>query len=32
MEEPDDIYYDMIAQLKMDTWSKGRVVLLGDAG
>ncbi|EXJ62464.1 hypothetical protein A1O7_02901 [Cladophialophora yegresii CBS 114405] len=27
-----DFYYDMIAQVKMNKWSKGRVVLLGDAG
>ena len=27
-----DFYYDMVAQVKMDKWSKGRVVLLGDAG
>lgn len=27
-----DFYYDMIAQVKMDKWSKGRVVLLGDSG
>ncbi|OAA65546.1 oxidoreductase [Niveomyces insectorum RCEF 264] len=26
-----DFYYSMIAQVKMDRWSKGRVVLLGDA-
>ena len=27
-----DFYYDMVAQVKMEEWSKGRVVLLGDAG
>ncbi|KAI1263235.1 oxidoreductase [Xylariaceae sp. FL1019] len=32
MKRTDDFYYDMIAQVKMDSWSKGRVVLLGDAG
>ncbi|KAI8629319.1 oxidoreductase [Xylariaceae sp. FL1651] len=32
MEAADDFYYDMVAQVKMDKWSKGRVVLLGDAG
>ena len=32
MEAADDFYYDMVAQIKMDKWSKGRVVLLGDAG
>jgi 2-polyprenyl-6-methoxyphenol hydroxylase-like FAD-dependent oxidoreductase len=28
----DDFYYSMIAQVKMEKWSKGRVVLVGDAG
>jgi 2-polyprenyl-6-methoxyphenol hydroxylase-like FAD-dependent oxidoreductase len=32
MHASDDFYYDVVAQVKMDTWSKGRVVLLGDAG
>ena len=32
MEKAEDFYYDMIAQVKMERWSKGRVVLLGDAG
>ncbi|GAB7366371.1 hypothetical protein MBLNU230_g8169t1 [Neophaeotheca triangularis] len=32
MDSSDDFYYDMVAQIKMDTWSKGRIVLLGDAG
>lgn len=32
MEAADDFYYDMVAQVKMDKWSTGRVVLLGDAG
>lgn len=32
MMATNDFYYDMIAQIKMDKWSKGRVVLLGDAG
>ena len=27
-----DFYYDLVGQVKMDRWSKGRVVLLGDAG
>lgn len=31
LERSDDFYYDMIAQVKMDRWSKGRVVLIGDA-
>ena len=32
MNAADDFYYDAIAQVKMDSWSRGRVVLLGDAG
>ena len=32
MNAADDFYYDMVAQVKMEKWSKGRVVLLGDAG
>ena len=28
----DDFYYDMVAQVKMERFSKGRVVLVGDAG
>ena len=32
MEAADDFYYAMVAQVKMDKWSTGRVVLLGDAG
>lgn len=31
MEKADDFYYDMVAQVKMEKWSRGRVVLLGDA-
>ncbi|MCB9994677.1 MAG: FAD-dependent monooxygenase [Hyphomicrobiaceae bacterium] len=27
----DDIYYDWIAQIEMDQWHKGRVVLVGDS-
>ncbi|PSR99096.1 hypothetical protein BD289DRAFT_458670 [Coniella lustricola] len=32
MMQSTDFYYDSIAQVKLDHWSKGRVVLLGDAG
>lgn len=32
MNAADDFYYDAIAQVKMDGWGRGRVVLLGDAG
>lgn len=28
----DDFYFDSFAQVHMDTWSKGRVTLAGDAG
>ena len=27
----DDIYFDRVSQIRMDHWSKGRVVLIGDA-
>ncbi|MFJ9442501.1 FAD-dependent monooxygenase [Kitasatospora sp. NPDC101235] len=32
MWETDAFHYDVIAQIRMDRWSKDRVVLLGDAG
>ncbi|KAJ5784424.1 uncharacterized protein N7503_009636 [Penicillium pulvis] len=32
MKVTDDFYYDAVSQVKMESWSKGRVVLLGDAG
>lgn len=32
MNKENDFYYSMLAQIRMDKWSKGRVVLLGDAG
>ncbi|MCJ1399721.1 hypothetical protein MMC11_002923 [Xylographa trunciseda] len=32
MMATDDFYYDMVGQVKMEQWSKGRVTLLGDAG
>jgi 2-polyprenyl-6-methoxyphenol hydroxylase-like FAD-dependent oxidoreductase len=28
----DDLYFDSVSQVKMSTWSRGRVVLVGDAG
>lgn len=31
MVATDDFYYSMVAQVKMSTWHRGRVVLLGDA-
>lgn len=32
VEVADDFYFDTTAQIKSDRWSKGKVVLLGDAG
>jgi 2-polyprenyl-6-methoxyphenol hydroxylase-like FAD-dependent oxidoreductase len=31
LEEVDDIYFDRVSQIRMDRWSNGRVVLIGDA-
>lgn len=31
MDETDDFYFDVLRQLRMERWSDGRVVLLGDA-
>ncbi|NUQ87709.1 MAG: monooxygenase, partial [Glycomyces artemisiae] len=30
-ENPDPAYFDSASQIRMDAWSRGRVVLLGDA-
>ena len=32
MPDSDDFYFDSITQVKMKSWTKGRVALLGDAG
>ncbi|MFE3653175.1 FAD-dependent oxidoreductase [Streptomyces sp. NPDC059152] len=32
MWESDAFHYDVVAQIRMDRWSRGRVALLGDAG
>jgi len=32
MHAAPDFYFDVMAQVRMDRWSAGRVVLLGDAG
>ncbi|SEN40379.1 FAD-dependent oxidoreductase [Nonomuraea pusilla] len=32
MWEADDFYFDAMAQVRMDRWSRGRVTLVGDAG
>jgi 2-polyprenyl-6-methoxyphenol hydroxylase-like FAD-dependent oxidoreductase len=31
LEACDDLYFDRVSQIRMDTWSKGRVGLIGDA-
>ncbi len=32
MTEASDFYFDTTSQIRMDTWSNGRVALIGDAG
>ena len=31
MDDSPDFYFDSLSQVKMESWSKGRAVLLGDA-
>jgi 2-polyprenyl-6-methoxyphenol hydroxylase-like FAD-dependent oxidoreductase len=31
MERAENIYFDRVSQIRMGTWSKGRVMLIGDA-
>jgi 2-polyprenyl-6-methoxyphenol hydroxylase-like FAD-dependent oxidoreductase len=31
LDKSDDLYFDRVSQIHMDTWSKGRVALVGDA-
>ena len=31
LEQADDLYVDSISQIRMDTWARGRVALIGDA-
>ena len=31
MEDVEDIYFDRVSQIKMNRWSSGRVILIGDA-
>lgn len=31
MEQVDEIYFDRVSQIRMDHWSNGRVILIGDA-
>ncbi len=30
-DEAPDLYFDSLSQVRMNSWSKGRVVLLGDS-
>ncbi|PXY18538.1 FAD-dependent monooxygenase [Prauserella flavalba] len=32
VDDADDFYLDAIGQIRMDTWTRGRVTLVGDAG
>jgi 2-polyprenyl-6-methoxyphenol hydroxylase-like FAD-dependent oxidoreductase len=32
MRDAPDFYFDSVSQVRMDSWSAGRVTLLGDAG
>ncbi|MCC6286247.1 MAG: hypothetical protein IT249_00025 [Chitinophagaceae bacterium] len=32
IDSTTDFYFDSVSQIKMDSWYKGRVVLVGDAG
>jgi len=32
MQTAPDLYFDAVSQIRMERWSRGRVVLLGDAG
>ncbi len=31
MDDVEDIYFDSVSQIRIDTWHKGRVMLIGDA-
>lgn len=31
LDDADDLYFDVVSQIKMDHWSRGRVGLIGDA-
>ena len=31
LDEVDDLYFDRVSQIRMEQWSNGRVVLIGDA-
>lgn len=31
LDDLDDLYFDVVSQIRMDRWSRGRVLLIGDA-
>lgn len=31
LDDVDDLYFDVVSQIKMESWSQGRVLLIGDA-
>ena len=31
LDNVDDLYFDVVSQIRMDRWSRGRVLLIGDA-
>jgi len=31
LDDVDDLYFDVVSQIRMDSWSQGRVLLIGDA-
>jgi 2-polyprenyl-6-methoxyphenol hydroxylase-like FAD-dependent oxidoreductase len=31
LDDVDDLYFDVVSQIRMDNWSRGRVLLIGDA-
>ena len=32
LDSCNDLYFDRVSQIRMDTWSQGRIALVGDAG
>jgi 2-polyprenyl-6-methoxyphenol hydroxylase-like FAD-dependent oxidoreductase len=32
MDKAPDLYFDSVSKIRMDSWSRGRIALLGDAG
>ena len=31
VRDAEDLYFDAVSQVRLDTWSRGRIALLGDA-